>query len=183
MSASALVATPKPASIREVVYDEAVLRRRVAELAAEISRDYAGSDLAVVGILKGAYLFACDLVRALSVPCVLDFVSISRYRRAPSQREVRITCDLEIDPRGRDLLIVEDIVDTGLTLHYLIDVLRRREPRSVGICSLLDRPNLRLAQIPVRYVGFDVNDDFLVGYGLDYRERFRNLPFIASMEL
>jgi hypoxanthine phosphoribosyltransferase len=183
MSSSALVASPKHASIREVVYDEAAIRRRVAGLADEISRDYAGSDLAVVGILKGAYLFACDLVRALSVPCVLDFVSISRYRRVPSQREVRITSDLEIDPRGRDLLIVEDIVDTGLTLHYLIDVLRRREPRSVGICSLLDRPNLRLAEIPVRYVGFDVNDDFLVGYGLDYRERFRNLPFIATLEL
>ncbi len=183
MSSLVFPAAPEAGAIREVVYDEATIRRRVGELAAEISRDYTGSDLAVVGILKGAYLFGCDLARALTVTCLLDFVSISRYRRAPSQREVRITGDLEIDLRGRDLLLVEDIVDTGLTLHYLIEVFRRRGPRSVGICSLLDRPNLRLAEIPVKYVGFDVNDEFLVGYGLDYRERFRNLPYIASLDL
>lgn len=183
MSSPVIVVSPEVGAIRGVVYDEAAIRRRLAELAAEISRDYAGSDLVVVGILKGAYLFACDLVRALTISCALDFVSISRYRRAPSQREVRITGDLEIDPRGRDLLIVEDIVDTGLTLHYLTEVFRRRGPRSVGICSLLDRPDLRLADIPVKYVGFNATDEFLVGYGLDYRERFRNLPFIASMEL
>lgn len=165
----------------DIVFDEARIRRRVRELGAAISADYAGGDLVMIGILRGAYLFACDLCRALSVPVVLDFASISRYRRSPGVKEVHITQDVEANLKGRDVLIVEDIVDTGLTLHYLVQEFARRRPRSVALCSLLDRPDLRLADTSLDYTGFEISEEFLVGYGLDFREHYRNLPYIARL--
>lgn len=170
--------------IESVVFDESTLQRRVKEIAAQVSLDYRGKDLIVVGILKGAHIFTCDLVRNITIPVVMDFVSISRYKRAPNHKEVKITHDLEADISGKDILLVEDIIDTGLTLHYLAGILKKREPKSVAICSLLDRPALRLAEIPMKYVGFNVDEEqFLIGYGLDYREQYRELPFIAEMNL
>ena len=149
-----------PLSIKEIFFDEETLAARVSEIANQITSDYQHRDLVVVGILKGAHVFTCDLVRQLGIPAAIDFISISRYRRRPDLKEVTVTHDLEVDIKGRDLLLVEDIVDTGLTLNYLIKVLEERDPASVKVCSLLDRPALRLAEIPMTYVGFNVQDEF-----------------------
>lgn len=185
MTRSFATASAKVASltVRTVLFSEETIAQRVRQLAREIASDYQGQDLLVVGILKGAQIFACDLVRHLGLPVSLDFISISRYKRAPGLKEVRITKDLESSIEGRHVLLVEDIVDTGLTLNYLIDVLASRSPGSVAVCSLLDRPALRLADIPMKYVGFNVNQEFLVGYGLDYRDQYRDLPYIAAVDL
>jgi hypoxanthine phosphoribosyltransferase len=170
--------------IKSVVFDQSTVERRVKEIAAQVSLDYQGRELIVIGILKGAHIFTSDLVRYITIPVVMDFVSISRYKRAPGEKEVKITHDLEAEIHGKDILIVEDIIDTGLTLHYLAGILKEREPKSVAICSLLDRPALRLAEIPMKYVGFNVNEEqFLIGYGLDYRDQYRELPFIAEMNI
>lgn len=179
----AILAKTDPLQLKAIVCDEEVIVRRVKQLAEEITRDYRHKDLVVVGILKGAHIFACDLVRNLSFSAVLEFMSISRYKRAPGFKEVKITKDLDTDLTGRHVLLVEDIVDTGLTLNYLIEVLKARQPASIAVCSLLDRPALRLAEIPMKYVGFNVNEEFLVGYGLDYRDQYRDLPFIAELEI
>jgi hypoxanthine phosphoribosyltransferase len=168
-------------AVEKVLFSEEQIRSRVRELAAEISHDYNGSDLVIAGILKGAQLFTCDLARSLRIPVSVDFLSLSRYKRSPQTRVVEITQDLEASIEGRELLLIEDIVDTGLTLHYLIQQLTQRDPRSISVCSLLDRRALRLADIPLRYAGFHVNEEFLVGYGLDYRERFREAPCISVL--
>jgi len=187
MSQATAAAGPVPEALPNIEFrvllDSATLLHRVRELGTLISRDYSGKDLVMVAILKGAQIFACDLLREVSVPVVIDFISISRYKRSSETTGVRITRELEIDIRGRDVLIIEDIVDTGLTLDFLTRRLKQREPASVAICTLLDRPDLRLAEIPMRYVGFNVSEEFLVGYGLDYREQYRNLPFIAAIEV
>ncbi len=164
-----------------VVFDEETICHRVRELGAEISRDYMGRDLMVVGILKGAAPFASDLIRRITAPLRLDFISVTSYEPHPRPGVVRILKDLAEDVAGSHLLVVEDIVDTGLTLNYLLNLLRAREPASLQVCTLLDRPELRLVDIPMRYVGFQVTDEFLVGYGLDHREQFRNLPFVATL--
>ena len=174
---------PLDIPLKEVVFSEERIGLRVKQLAGEITRDYLDKELLVAGILKGAQIFACDLVRQLEIPAALDFISINHYKQAPGMKEVKITKDLEGSIEGRHVLLVEDIVDTGLTLHYLIDVLTSRNPASVVVCSLLDRPALRLAEIPLKYVGFDVSQEFLVGYGLDYRDQYRDLPYIASVDL
>jgi hypoxanthine phosphoribosyltransferase len=179
----AILAKTTSLPLKEIVYDEEILVQRVRQLADQVTHDYRGKDLVVVGILKGAHIFACDLVRNLSFSAALDFISISRYKRAPGFKEVKITKDLETDLFGRHVLLVEDIVDTGLTLNYLIEVLNARNPASIAVCSLLDRPTLRLAEIPMKYVGFNVNEEFLVGYGLDYRDQYRDLPFIAELDI
>ncbi len=172
-----------PLEIHRIVFDEATISSRVRELADEISRDYWNKDLLVVGILKGAAIFTCDLVRCLSIPVAVDFVSISSYAQQPDDGGVRILKDLEESIRGQHLLLLEDLVDTGLTLHYLVRTLESRDPASVAICTLLDRPNLRLVDIPIKYSGFHISQEFLIGYGLDYREQFRELPYIAAMKL
>ncbi|HUG43394.1 MAG TPA: hypoxanthine phosphoribosyltransferase [Acidobacteriota bacterium] len=177
----AVAERPDEPVIERVLFSEGQIRARIQSLAAEISQDYAGADLVMAGILKGAQLFTCDLARSLRVPVSVDFLSLSRYKRSPQTRVVEITQDLEASIAGRDLLLVEDIVDTGLTLHYLIQQLTERAPRSISVCSLLDRSALRLADIPLRYAGFHVNEEFLVGYGLDYRERFREAPCISVL--
>ena len=167
----------------DVVYDEKTIRTRVAQLGLRISTDYAGRELLVVGILKGALVFTCDLVRELEIPLQLDFIAISRYAAQRRTGKVRIVKDLQEDIAGRHVLLVEDIVDTGLTANYLCSLLSARKPRSLSLCTLLDRPDLRLAELPLNYVGFQVSREFLIGYGLDYRDRYRDLPFIASMNL
>ena len=167
----------------EVVYDEKTIRARVAQLGLDISADYAGRELLVVGILKGALVFTCDLVRELQIPLHLDFIAISRYSAVRRTEKVRIVKDLQEDIAGRHVLLVEDIVDTGLTANYLYGLLSERKPASLRLCTLLDRPDLRLAELPLNYVGFQLSREFLIGYGLDYRDRYRDLPFIASMNL
>jgi len=169
--------------IHRIVFDEKTISSRIHEIGEEISKDYAGKDLIVVGILKGATLFTCDLVRAISIPLTLDFISINHYTAQPGSGSVRILKDLEEDISGRHVLLIEDLVDTGFTLNYLVRVIESRQPASVGICSLLDRPDLRLVEIPIKYSGFHVNQEFLIGYGLDYRECYRELPYIASVKL
>ena len=137
----------------------------------------------VAGILQGALVFTRDLVKNLSFPVSPDFIRISRYGRQSRTGEVEIVKDLQEDIQGRHLLLIEDIVDTGLTLNYLVRILLERKPASLAICTLLDRTELRLAEVPIEYVGFNVNDEFLIGYGLDYREYYRDLPFVATMNL
>ena len=172
-----------PKVVKKTLFDAGSIQRRVRELADEIERDYQGRDLLLVGILKGACLFTCDLLRALSLPVEIDFIAISRYSPRLPSGEVKIIKDLQEDVTGKHLLLVEDIVDTGLTLHYLDHVLSSRKPASLSICTLLDRPDLRLVEIPIKYVGFLVSHEFLIGYGLDYRDHYRNLPYIATMHL
>jgi len=164
-----------------VVISEEDLRRRVRELGADISRDYAGRDPVLVSVLKGSFIFLADLVRAISVPINLDFMAITRYGAGKRGGVVRIEKDLDLAITGRDVLFVEDIVDTGLTLGYLVRNLQAREPAGLAVCTLLDRRVRRLANLPIRYVGFEVPDRFLVGYGLDNREKHRHLPYLGAL--
>ncbi len=151
-----------------------------ARLGAQITRDYEGLDLAVVGVLKGVFPFFADLVRHIDLPCVCDFLGLSSYgSRTRSSGVVRMTSDLSIPVNNKHVLIVEDIVDTGLTMNYLIENMRTRSPSSVRICTLLHKPANEVVKVPLDYVGFTIEDHFVLGYGLDYRERFRNLPYIG----
>ncbi len=166
-----------------MIVPEHDLRRRVAELGAEISRDYAGCAPLLVGVLKGAVFFISDLMRAIEVPVQVDFMAVASYGSATdSSGVVRILKDLDAAIEDRDVLIVEDIVDSGLTLQYLMRNLGSRGPRSLEVCALLNKPERRKVQLPMRYVGFEIPDRFVVGYGLDHGERFRNLPFVAVLE-
>jgi len=160
------------------------LDRRVRELAAEIARDCgSGADLHVVCVLKGAFVFMSDLVRALELPLTLDFMAVASYgTHTTSSGEVRVLKDLDTALEGRDVLIVEDIVDSGLTLHYLQEIIRARGPRSVRTVCLLNKPARRTIDVRVEYIGFDIDDHFVVGYGLDYAGRYRNLPHIAVLD-
>jgi hypoxanthine phosphoribosyltransferase len=170
------------APIGEILVEADDLQRRVVELAAEVSRDYEGRDLVLVGVLKGAVFFVADLMRSLEVPCELDFMAVTSYGSATdSSGVVRILKDLDGSIEGRDVLIVEDIIDSGLTLHYLIRNLRARGPRSLEVCALLDKRERRRVDLPIRYVGFEIPDRFVVGYGLDYEQRFRNLEYVAVL--
>jgi hypoxanthine phosphoribosyltransferase len=168
--------------VSEILIDEDTLRGRVAELGEEISRDYAGRDLLLVGVLKGAVFFMADLMRHLTVPCEIDFMAISSYGASTdSSGVVRILKDLDINIEGRDVLVVEDIIDSGLTLSYLMRTLEAREPAALQICALLTKPGRRQIDVPVRYVGFEIPNRFVIGYGLDYAERYRNLPYVAVL--
>jgi len=168
--------------IGEELVSEERLQERVSELADEISRDYGGRDLLLVAILKGAVPFLADLMRRLRVPCELDFMAVSSYGSATdSSGVVRILKDLDISIAGREVLIVEDIIDSGLTLHYLLRNLRAREPASLEVCALLTKPERRRVDLPIRYVGFEIPNRFAIGYGLDYKERFRNLTHVAAL--
>lgn len=159
------------------------LQARVAELAAAIDRDYAGSDrLTCVGVLKGSVFFLVDLVKRLHVPVAIDFFQTSSYGGGTSAGEVRIRKDLDLPVRGADVLLVEDIVDTGYTLRTILDLLRFRGARSVKLCALLDKRPARQVDVPIDYCGFPIEDLFVVGYGLDYAEKYRNLPYIGVLE-
>jgi hypoxanthine phosphoribosyltransferase len=175
-------ATELERAVTDVLIDEDALQRRIAELGEEISADYAGRDLLLVGVLKGAVFFMADLMRNLSVPCEIDFMAISSYGAATdSSGVVRILKDLDINIEGRHVLVVEDIIDSGLTLSYLLRNLESREPASLEICALLTKPDRREIDVPVRYVGFEIPNEFVIGYGLDFAERYRNLPYVGVL--
>ena len=175
-------AGPDGSSIGEVLVETADLKRRVAELGAEISADYEGRDLVLVGVLKGAVVFIADLMRHLTVPCEVDFMAVSSYGSSTeSSGVVRIMKDLDTPIEGRDVLVVEDIVDSGLTLKYLLRTLSARNPSSLEVCALLEKPERRKVEMATRYVGFEIPDKFAIGYGLDHAERYRNLPYVAAL--
>jgi hypoxanthine phosphoribosyltransferase len=170
-------------AIGETLVSAEDLQRRVGELAAEISSDYAGKDLVLVGVLKGAVFFLSDLMRSLEIPVEVDFMAVASYGSATkSSGVVRILKDLDAAIEGRDVLIVEDIVDSGLTLQYLMRNLRGRNPRSLEVCALLVKPERQKVDLPTRYVGFEIPNRFAIGYGLDHAERYRNLPFVAALK-
>ncbi|MBA2517012.1 MAG: hypoxanthine phosphoribosyltransferase [Solirubrobacterales bacterium] len=169
--------------IAEVLVEADALQRRVSELGAEISSDYAGRDLLLVCVLKGAVFFLSDLMRQIDVPCEVDFMAVASYGSSTdSSGVVRILKDLDAAIEGRDVLIVEDIVDSGLTLNYLLRNLRARGPASLEVCALLTKPDRRQVDLTARYVGFEIPNRFAIGYGLDHAERFRNLPFVAALD-
>ena len=169
-------------AVGEVLIDEPTLQTRIAELGEELSNDYAGKDLLLVGVLKGAVFFMADLMRSLTVPCEVDFMAISSYgAETDSSGVVRILKDLDIPLQGRDVLIVEDIIDSGLTLSYLMRNLRARDPASLEVCALLTKPGRREIEVPVKYVGFEIPNRFVIGYGLDYAERYRNLRYVGVL--
>ncbi len=163
----------------EVLIPEADLRARVAALGAQITGDYAGRSLVVVGVLKGSFVFLADLVRAIDLPLAVEFIGISSYAGTTTTGVVKITSDLGRSIEGKDVLLVEDIVDTGLTMRYLLDNLGTRAPASLEVCALLEKPARARVTIPIRYRGFVIGDEFVVGYGLDWDGRMRNLPYIG----
>jgi hypoxanthine phosphoribosyltransferase len=174
--------TDVDSGVAEVLIDEEALQNRITELGAEISADYEGRDLLLVGVLKGAVFFMADLMRRLTVPCEIDFMAISSYGAATnSSGVVRILKDLDINIADRDVLVVEDIIDSGLTLSYLRRTLLARKPATLEICALLTKPERREIDVPLRYVGFEIPNRFVIGYGLDFAERYRNLPYIGVL--
>ena len=169
-------------AIGEILVQPDELQRRVRQLGAQISADYTGRNPLLVGVLKGAVFFLSDLMRHIEVPCEVDFMAVASYGSATdSSGVVRILKDLDASIEGRDVLIVEDIVDSGLTLQYLLRNLGARDPRSLEVCALLTKPERRKVELPTRYVGFEIPNRFAIGYGLDHAERFRNLPYVASL--
>jgi len=171
------------ADVAEVLITEAEIRAKVMELGAQLSRDYVGRSLTLVSVLKGSLPFMADLMRAITIPVTIDLMEVSSYGGAVTESSglVRILKDLSASIEGRDVLIVEDIIDTGLTLNYLVRYLRGKNPRSLRICALLDKPARRLVDIDIDYRGFTIPDSFVIGYGLDYGEVYRNLPFIGVL--
>ncbi len=169
-------------AVGEVLIDADALRARVAELGEEVSAEYAGRDLLLVGVLKGAVFFMADLMRHLTVPCEVDFMAISSYgAQTDSSGVVRILKDLDINIEGRHVLVVEDIIDSGLTLSYLMRNLESREPASLEVCALLTKPARREIDVHVRWIGFEIPNRFVIGYGLDFAERYRNLPYVGVL--
>jgi hypoxanthine phosphoribosyltransferase len=169
-------------AVGEILIDEETLSARIAELGAEVSADYHGRDLLLIGVLKGAVFFMADLMRHLTVQCEVDFMAISSYGDSTdSSGIVRILKDLDINIEGRDVLVVEDIIDSGLTLSYLMRNLESREPASLEVCALMTKPARREIDVPVRYIGFEIPNRFVVGYGLDFGERYRNLPYVGVL--
>jgi hypoxanthine phosphoribosyltransferase len=169
-------------AVGEILIDSDALRSRIAELGEEISAAYEGKDLLLIGVLKGAVFFMADLMRHLTVPCEVDFMAISSYGAATdSSGVVRILKDLDINIEGRNVLVVEDIIDSGLTLSYLMRNLESREPASLEICALMTKPDRREIDVPVRWIGFEIPNRFVIGYGLDFAERYRNLPYVGVL--
>jgi hypoxanthine phosphoribosyltransferase len=169
-------------AIGQTLVSSEELKQRIAELGAEITRDYAGKDLILVGVLKGAVLFLADLMRHIDVPCEIDFMAVSSYgSQTDSSGVVRILKDLDAPIENRDVLIVEDIIDSGLTLQYLMRNLGARDPASLEVCSLLIKPERLRVDLPAKYVGFPIPNEFAVGYGLDHAQRYRNLDYVAAL--
>jgi hypoxanthine phosphoribosyltransferase len=169
--------------IQEVLYSEDVIQQKVQELGAAISRDYEGRNPLVICVLKGAFIFMADLSKNIAIPIELDFMAVSSYGNSTrSSGEVKIIKDLDASVEGRDVLIVEDIIDSGLTLSYLIDVLERRNALSVNVVALFDKPGRRTVDLNADYTGFTIPDAFVVGYGLDYAEKYRNLPYVGILK-
>jgi len=173
---------PSEHDIESVLLSEEQIHTRVAEMGAQISRDYEGKDIVLVGVLVGSMVFMADLMRHITVPCFTDFVAISSYgKESRSSGVVRIIKDLDDSVESRHVLIIEDIVDTGLTLNYLVDSMRNRNVASVKVAAMLDKPSRRLTNVKVDYVGFEVPDEFVVGYGLDFAQLYRNLPYVGIL--
>lgn len=169
--------------IDRIVLTDGQIQARVAEMGSHVSADYAGQDLILVGVLRGVLFFMADLLRAITIPVRYDFIAISRYGpTAQTRGVVRLTKDLDEQIEGRHVLFVEDVVDTGLTSSYILKNLRAREPASLRVCVLFDRPQHRLLDLNISYKGFELPDLFLVGYGLDYQQHFRNLPFVCTLK-
>ena len=169
--------------IERVLFSEEALAGKAKELGKIITEDYAGEELTVIGVLKGSNVFTADLIRHIELPVILDFIAVSSYGRSTvSTGTVRLIKDLDFSIENKNILIVEDIVDTGLTLKYLMDNFQSRNPRSIRICSLLDKPERRKADIKIDYKGFDIPDEFVIGYGIDYAEKYRNLPYIGILK-
>jgi hypoxanthine phosphoribosyltransferase len=174
--------TEVESGVGEILIGPDELQARVGELGAEISADYIGRDLLLVGVLKGAVFFMADLMRTISVSCEIDFMAISSYGASTdSSGVVRILKDLDLNIDGRHVLVVEDIIDSGLTLSYLLRNLESREPASLEICALLTKPERREIDVPVKYIGFEIPNRFVIGYGLDFAERYRNLPYVGVL--
>jgi hypoxanthine phosphoribosyltransferase len=170
-------------AVGEILVQPDELSRRVRELGRQISADYVGRDLLLVGVLKGAVFFLSDLMRHIDVPCEVDFMAVASYGSATdASGVVRILKDLDVALEGRHVLIVEDIIDSGLTLQYLLRSLGARNPASIEVCALLTKPERRKVELEPRYVGFEIPNRFVVGYGLDHAERYRNLPYVAVLE-
>ena len=166
-----------------VLLTEEEVDRRIGEIAEQISKDYAGQEVHLICILKGGVFFTCELAKRITVPVSMDFMSVSSYGDGTkSSGVVKIAKDLDETLEGKDVLIVEDIIDSGRTLYYLMDILAKRKPKSMKLCTLLDKPERRVKDVKVDYVGFNIPDEFVVGYGLDYAQRYRNLPFIGVVE-
>src|SRR3712207_5948018 len=173
---------PEAPPAGEILVQPDDLQRRVKELGAEITRDYAGKEPLLIGVLKGAVFFLSDLMRQIDVPCKLDFMAVASYGDATeSSGVVRILKELDTPIEGRHVLIVEDIVDSGLTLQYLMKNLRSRRPASLEVCALLTKPARREAEVSAKYIGFEIPNRFVIGYGLDHAERYRNLPYVAAL--
>jgi len=169
--------------IQEILFSEEQLKQCVARLAAEIERDYAGKEILLIGILRGSFVFMADLCRAIHLPCTLDFMSVSSYGKGSvSSGRIQITKDLSEDIAGRHVIVIEDILDSGNTLSYLLTYLSNRGPASIRLCTLLDKPERRVKPVEVHYSGFSIPDAFVVGYGLDYAEKYRNLPYIGILK-
>ncbi len=166
-----------------VMISEAEVTKRIEEMGHEISEDYAGKQIHLICILKGGVFFMCELAKRISVPVSMDFMSVGSYGDGTtSSGVVRIVKDLDESLEGKDVLVVEDIIDSGRTLYYLLDVLKKRHPNSMKLCTLLDKPDRRVRDVRVDYVGFEIPDEFVVGYGLDYAQKYRNLPYIGIVE-
>lgn len=169
--------------IQEVLFSEDQLKARVTEIAKEIEQDYEGKEIMLISVLRGSFVFMADLCRAIDLPCTLDFMSVSSYGKGTSSSgQVQITKDLSEDISGRHIIVVEDILDSGNTLSYLLKILEHRHPASIRLCTLLDKPDRRVKQVDVHYSGFTIPDAFVVGYGLDYAEKYRNLPYIGILK-
>ena len=169
--------------IQEILFTEEQLKTRVKEIARQIETDYAGQEIMLVSVLRGSFVFMADLCRAIDLPCVVDFMSVSSYGSGTSSTgQVKITRDLSEDIAGRNLIVVEDILDSGHTLSHLLKLLEQRRPASIRLCALLDKPERRVAPVELHYRGFAIPDAFVVGYGLDYAEKYRNLPYIGILK-
>ena len=169
--------------VEQILYTEEELRQRVKELGCQITADYAGREPLLISVLRGAYIFMADLTRAINLDVTVDFMSVSSYGAGTvSSGQVEIKKDLSASIEGKDLIVVEDILDSGNTLYYLLDVLRARKPASVRLCTLMDKPERRVKPIKADYVGFTIPDAFIVGYGLDYGEKYRNLPYVGVLK-
>lgn len=167
----------------KVLVSEEEVNKKICQIGEQISRDYEGKQIHLICVLKGGVFFMCELAKRISVPVSMDFMSVSSYGAdTKSSGVVRIVKDLDEPLEGRDVLIVEDIIDSGRTLSYLIEILRKRNPNSIRLCTLLDKPERRVKDVKVDYVGFNIPDEFVVGYGLDYAQKYRNLPYIGVVE-
>lgn len=169
--------------MESVLFTEEELRQRVKEMGAQITADYQGKEPLLVSVLRGSYIFMADLTRSIDLPCTVDFMSVSSYGSGTSSSgQVQITKDLSENIEGRDVIVVEDILDSGNTLFYLLQLLEARKPASIRLCTLLNKPERRVKEVEVAYSGFDIPDAFVVGYGLDYAEKYRNLPYIGILK-